>query len=75
MTGAFLRVFRDNQWKNIEVEYLTKDEMTDIFSERDPLELINWMELLADTVVSCESILDDLSELEQEKEENEDGTI
>ena len=31
MTGAYLRVKRNNKWENIEVEYLTNKEREEIY--------------------------------------------
>lgn len=47
MTGAYLRVERDGEWKNIEIEYLNRDEITEIFMKKDKEETINWLAWLA----------------------------
>ena len=58
MTGAFLRVEREGKWENIEVEYLTEDELNEIIGSRSKAEIIDWLSLtcsmlrLAETAVS-----------------------
>ena len=34
MTGMYIRVSRDSQWQNIEIEYLTPYEITEAFLRR-----------------------------------------
>lgn len=60
MTGAFLRVKRDDKFENIEVEHLTEDELKEKFLSRTPEELVSWMNLLCATIRKVEPILDDL---------------
>ena len=50
MTGAYLRVKRENKWLNVEVEYLTNEERFELFKDRKPAELIRWLDLLCDTI-------------------------
>lgn len=60
MTGAYLRVKRNDGWDNIEVEHLTKDERTKLFINRSPEELLRWMGLLCEEVVRCETLMTEL---------------
>lgn len=60
MTGAYLRVKRDNKWENIEVEHLTFEELTAAFEQRDQHELVNWMWMLCGRLRQLEPLLDDL---------------
>lgn len=60
MTGAYLRVKRNDKWENIEVEHLTKEERTELFINREPVELLRWMDLLCEKVVMCETLLTEL---------------
>jgi hypothetical protein len=43
MTGTFLRVRREDKWENVEIEYLTSDEIESLFLDREPKELVNWL--------------------------------
>lgn len=46
MTGAYLRVNRNDKWENIEIEYLTNEEIDEIFSDKDTKEILGWMKFL-----------------------------
>jgi hypothetical protein len=56
-TGAYLRIERNGKWQNIEVEYLTPDEMMAMFIGRSDEELIRWMDILAARVMHYEQTL------------------
>jgi len=58
MTGAYMRVKRNEKWINIEVEHLTDEERTEIFKNKDSEELIRWINALCKAV----KILDDAYE-------------
>lgn len=60
MTGAYLRVERNGKWENIEVEHLTDDERFIIFSKKEPLVIMQWLDLLCDNVCANEALLDRL---------------
>lgn len=46
MTGAFLRVKRDDKWENLEVEFLTDEELDAAFLDRTPAALVSWIKML-----------------------------
>lgn len=46
MTKAFLRVQRNGEWMNLEVEYLTDEERNNIFSKKTGPELMCWLNLV-----------------------------
>lgn len=60
MTGAWLRVKRDDKFENVEVEHLTDAELEEKFSSRDPAELVNWIKLLCGTIRRLEPLLAEL---------------
>jgi|688.fasta_scaffold605544_2 hypothetical protein len=62
MTGAYLRALRNGKWDNIEVEYLTEEELKSKFLTRPPEELVNWMSMLCAKLREIEPILNDLVE-------------
>ncbi len=53
MTGAYLRVKRDGEWENIEVEYLTDEERKDKLSD-DP-RLIHWLHMVCHNLTRLEN--------------------
>lgn len=46
MTGAYLRVKQGDRFENVEVEHLTDAERFEIFSNRQPDEIIRWLNLV-----------------------------
>lgn len=54
MTGAYLRIKRDGEVKNIEVEYLTDEEREQKLGNRTPEELVRWINLLCKTITGEE---------------------
>ena len=46
MTGAYLRVQRDGKWENLEVEFLTDEERSEMFLDRESDELVRWLNLV-----------------------------
>ena len=46
MTGAFLRIQREEKWQNIEIEYLTDAERMELFKESDSEELLKWLNFM-----------------------------
>ena len=56
MTGAFLRVKRDGKWENIEVEYLTIEERKELFKDREPDELLRWLDLTCSFLCEFEEV-------------------
>jgi len=60
MTGAFLRVKRDNKWLNIEVEHLTDDEREEIL--KNDTRLLQWLNCVCKKLVELENLFDSLVE-------------
>lgn len=60
MTGAFLRAKRNGRWENVEVEYLTDEELRDKFLHRPAEELVNWMSMLCAKIRQIEPVFDGL---------------
>ena len=58
MTGIFLRVKRDGKFQNLEVEYLTLEELQHVFRDRPTDELINWIAALTSTIREVESLFE-----------------
>lgn len=46
MTGAYLRVKRNDTWENLEVEFLTEEELDAAFIDREPAALVSWIKML-----------------------------
>lgn len=61
MTGAYLRVERNGEWKNIEVEHLTDKEREKIL--KDDKRLVNWLHIVCNRLSETEKLF---SELEKE---------
>jgi hypothetical protein len=55
MTGAYLRVKRDGEWKNIEVEHLTYQERNELIGKRPVPEIMRWLDLICETLVKAEA--------------------
>ncbi len=70
MTGAYLFKVVDGSKVPTEVEYLTTEERYEIFKDRDVEEVINWLDLVCDTLVKNILMLDQERDFlaEQEKE-------
>ena len=60
MTGAYLRVKRNDKWTNIEVEYLTDEERFKLFKDRPRQEIIRWLDHVCKTLVEYENDMRDL---------------
>ena len=60
MTGAYLRVQRNGEWLNVEVEHLTKEERVDLFQGRDVPELLRWLDLTCEKLAELEVLFDTL---------------
>jgi len=58
MTGAYLRVKRNDKWENIEVEYLTNEERESILKDDD--RLMQWLHLVCNKLTSVDTLLKDL---------------
>ena len=46
MTGAYLRVKREDIWQNIEIEYLSDEERQELFKEADSEEVLKWLNFM-----------------------------
>lgn len=46
MTGAFLRILRDSEWQNIEIDQLTDEEL-DLIEREQPNRGWSWAKFLA----------------------------
>lgn len=54
MTGAFLRVKRDDHYQPIEVERLTPGERRSHLRDRDRDEIMRWMDIVCQSLTECE---------------------
>lgn len=62
MTGAYLRVKRDNKYEPIEVEFLTDSERMELFKDRSSEELVRWLNLTCNKLSELKPLLDGLIE-------------
>ena len=60
MTGAYLRVKRNDKYENVEVEHLTTEERKKILSG-DP-RLLQWLDIVCKKLSEAEKTLDGLVE-------------
>ncbi len=60
MTGAYLRVKRNNKWISVEIENLTEAEIVKQFSKRPADELVRWIIMLCAHISKIEPLLKDL---------------
>jgi hypothetical protein len=60
MTGAYVRVERDGEWKNVEVEHLTEEELKEKFLTRSPEELVSWLNMTCSFLRRLQPLLADL---------------
>lgn len=60
MTGAYLRVERDGEWHNIEVEHLTEEELKAKFLTRSPEELVGWLNMTCSFLRRLQPLLESL---------------
>ena len=61
MTGAYLRVKRNDKYEAIEVEHLTDQEREELFIDRTPEELIRWLNLLCKELSNIDNDLKQLA--------------
>ena len=66
MTGAYLRVIRNDKYKSIEVEHLTDREREAIFKNRSSEEVIRWLNLVCKELSNIDNDLKQLAEKHQE---------
>ena len=55
MTGAYLRIKRDDKWQNLEIEYLTDSEREEFM--KDDSRLLYWLNMVCNTLVAVEDII------------------
>ena len=60
MTGAYLRVKRNNKYEAIEVEHLTGRERMEIIGTRPVPEIMKWFDMVCNKLVEIEPLLDSL---------------
>lgn len=53
MTGAYLRVKRDNRWESIEVEHLTDAEREELL--KDDSRLLGWLHIVCNKLAEIEN--------------------
>ena len=46
MTGAYLRIRREDTWQNVEIEYLTDAERNELFKESSTEEVLKWLNFI-----------------------------
>ena len=46
MTGAYLRIKREDKWQNVEIEYLTDGERMELFKEAGTEEVLKWLNFM-----------------------------
>lgn len=46
MTGAYVRIKREDVWQNVEIEYLTDGEREELFKEADNTEILKWLNFM-----------------------------
>ena len=60
MTGAYLRVKRDEKWENIEIEHLTDSEREEIL--KNDTRLMQWLNCVCGKLAELQPIIDGLVE-------------
>lgn len=55
MTGAYIRVKRNNSYDNIEIEHLSIQERKELLQNRSVDELLKWIDLLSEVIVTVEN--------------------
>jgi len=55
MTGAYLRVKRDDKYEAIEVEHLSDKEREKQFTVRTPEEMMRWFHLVCNKLAEVEN--------------------
>ena len=46
MTGAYLRIQREDKWQNVEIEYLSDKEREELFKEADREDVLKWLNFM-----------------------------
>ena len=58
MTGAFLRIKRNDKYESIEIEHLTDKEREETLKNDD--RLMQWLNIVCNKLAEIEPLLDDL---------------
>ena len=61
MTGAYLRIQRNEKWLSIEIEHLTNAERRKYL--KDDLNLLQWLNIVCEELAKAEELLDALVEV------------
>ena len=60
MTGAYLRIKRNDEWVNVEIEHLSETELMEQLSDKPADELVRWINMLCAHIQKIEPLLKDL---------------
>jgi hypothetical protein len=58
MTGAYLRVKRNDKYENVEIEYLTNEEIDEVFGKAENEEMRRWIKFLVNQLYSIATFID-----------------
>lgn len=58
MTEAYLRVKRNGKYENVEIEYLTDEEIDKIFGKAENEEMRRWIKFLVNQLYSIATFID-----------------
>ena len=58
MTGAYLRVKRNDKYENVEIEYMTNEEIDEVFGKAENEELLRWLKFLVNQLYSIATFID-----------------
>ena len=54
MTGAFVRIKRNDKMENVEIEHLTDAERKEFFSKSTPEEILKWLNFTCEILNAIE---------------------
>jgi len=60
MTGVYIRVKRNDEWVNVEIEHMTETELMAQFSDKPADELVKLINVLCAHIQKIEPLLKDL---------------
>jgi len=58
MTKAYLRVKRNDKYENVEIEYLTNEEIDEVFGKAENEEMRRWIKFLVNQLYSIATFID-----------------
>lgn len=58
MTEVYLRVKRNGKYENVEIEYLTDEEIDEVFGKAENEELRIWIKFLINQLYSIATFID-----------------